>query len=138
MAKLPFGGHDAKPASLDSWGFLEEIAKSIENGERIRPQLARWLGEAIVHAKRDSNKLLIALALKTPRGGLAMNPNNWLIYGKKLYDLESGGMKAESAIAKILEESAYKDGREPPFSRTSLQDWRNDYAAAIAVHRAIE
>lgn len=138
MAKLPYGGHDSQPDPLDTWGFLEEIAESLKKGGPVRPQLARWLGEAISRSKRDKNKLLIALALNTPRGGVAMNPDNWLIYGKKAYDFESlYDLSKEEAINRVLEESARKDGRDAPFSRSTLKNWRNKYAAGVASHRAI-
>ena len=138
MAKLTYGGHNIQPDSLDSWGFLEEIAESLKKGELVRPQLARWLGEAIFHSKRNEKELLIALALKMPRGGFAMNPNDRLKYGEILYNLETlDGLSKEDAISRVLESSTLKDGRKERFSRTTLQRWRNWYLDAKNEHDAI-
>ena len=138
MAKLPYGGHDSQPDTLDSWGFLEEIAESLKNGELVRPQLARWLGEAIFSSKRNEKKLLIALALNMPRGGFAMNPNDWLKYGEILYNLEIlDGLSKEDAISKVLEKLAINDGRKERFSRATLQRWRKKYVDAKNEHDAI-
>ena len=89
----------------------------------LNPQLARWLGNAILRAGKDNKKLLINLGLAKPKGKPSeYDQDAWLTYGAKLADFESGGLTKEQAIEAV---QATED-----IPRQTLQKWRNIYLSA--------
>lgn len=131
MAKLPYGGLDIEnPASNAPWLNLLNIAHALENNEPLNPELARWLGEAILRADKDEKKLLINLGLAEPKGKPSpYDKDAWLIYGSQLYGLEYyEGLTKEQAIESVQKQLADLGKKEIP--RQTLQKWREIYINA--------
>lgn len=130
MAKLPYGGVSGEPASPHaSWFNLLTIARSLETNEPLNPELAYWLGNAILRAGNDEKKLLINLGLTAPKGKpSAYDHDAWQTYGKQLVDLEYEGLTKEKAIEAVQKQLADL-GKEIP--RQTLQKWRDKYLRAL-------
>jgi hypothetical protein len=131
MVRLPYGFGSKMPNAADEpWTKLMTIAEYLQDCEVIPPDLAAWLGEAIVHSGRDSRELLRRLGLARKRGKPASDTNAWLKYGERIFQLENDGMKPEAAIAKVASES--DDGQREKYSRQQLQKFRDIYRKARA------
>jgi len=130
MAKSPYGGFGFEVENDPPWTKLATIQEHLEDGERLPPALARWLGEAIKRANNDPVALLVGLGLRKPKG----RPSAWDRPGSKeallrLWDLVSDGMADDAAIAQVQEEFPATDG-EDRFSRPTLQRWLADVRQA--------
>jgi len=126
--KLPYGGFDPRMSysSDDPWLRLKTIAEYLEDGERIPPELAQWLGEAIKRSSRneDTAEFLCLLGLTKPRGKPPRSKDDWFVWGGRVCELEDQGCKAEEAIHKVLQETNEK------FGRTQMQKLRDKYRKA--------
>lgn len=132
--KLESDGSKLESASISGWLNLHEIAKALERSEPVPPKLARWLGEAILNANKDEKKLMQNLGLIKPKGRPSQNlENDWLVYGKKICDLEDDGFSKENAIKKVAEDPEL-DG----IDRTTLQRWRDKYKAVLKETQLID
>ena len=131
MAKFPYGGYEAQSPSEndDPWTRLATIVEHLQDGEKIPPFLARWLGEAILNGNRDRDRLMRNLGLLKPRGGQAPDKDAWLTWGERVCRLEDDGCKPEEAISKIRDEFIYQNPNVG-VSRSTLQNWRDEYREA--------
>lgn len=137
MTRFDYGGFEADQINTDAlWLNLHEIAKALERGEPVPPKLARWLGEAILNANKDEKKLMQNLGLIKPKGKPSQNlKNDWLVYGKKICDLEADGFSKENAIKKVAGDPEFNlEG----IDRTTLQRWRDKYKAALKETQLID
>ncbi len=124
MVKIPYWGSDEKPISNSPWVNLNEIADTLESGEKLRPNLAKWLSSAIRHAKGDHKKLLIYLGLALSRGG-QNDVDGWYLYAERLCSLEREGVGIEDALSIVMEEM------DDIVSRATLQRWKKRYQKII-------
>lgn len=125
--KLPYGGFDFNFSYLEKnepWENLRTIWEFLHDAEPIPPDLAYWLGEAIFHSQKDPEELMRRLGLKKGRGRPSSSGDGWLIWGKRVCELEDQGQKAETAIDMVLTENDDK------ISRSQLQKWRDIYRKA--------
>jgi hypothetical protein len=128
MAKFPYGGFEFDSASKndDPWTRLATIGEHLQDGEKIPPFLARWLGDAILRCNNDSDQLMRNLDLRKPRGGQSSDKDAWLTWGERVCRLEDDGCKPEEAIDLVLQEIVNQNpGGE--MSRSNLQTLRNKY-----------
>jgi hypothetical protein len=124
MARIPYWGRDDDPISNSPWLNLKEIADSLENGEKIRPNLAKWLSSAIRHAEHDHKKLLRYLGLTFSQGGQNEIPN-WYLYAERLCQLEHEGTEPEQALSIVMAEM------NDSVTRSTLQRWKKNYQRII-------
>ncbi|MEL6574165.1 MAG: hypothetical protein AAFQ64_21170 [Pseudomonadota bacterium] len=125
MAKLRFGGFNADMPNSDDepWTKLATVSECLQDGDAIPPDLASWLSHAIENAKEDPKKLLRGLGLTRGRGPIPKDSNAWLNVGGRIFHLEYE-MGKEGALGQVAAEENEK------YSRTGLQDLRNQYAVA--------
>ncbi|MGC8592346.1 hypothetical protein [Acidithiobacillus sp.] len=132
MALLPYGGFccDVADDPRDNpWKTLKTIQQNLEKCEELRPDHARWLGNAIERCHDDPNTFLRLLGIKKPKGKPSPFPlDSWLEYGQRICALEGDGETPEHAISIVLDELA-KLYQVPPDRRT-LQRWRDVYRSA--------
>jgi hypothetical protein len=142
MVKMPYGGFDANPQYLQddlllkrsqdasAWARLHDMQAYLEECQPLPPELARWLGDAIRHSKDDPAEFLRLLGLKKGRGKPSQSGDAWLVWGKRICELEDCGLTLEKAIGKALDELG------DSYSRSQLQVWRNQYRKAKIAHDA--
>lgn len=143
MAKLPYGGLDAKEFDRDArdtdtqkaWTKLKTVQEYLSDGEPIPPELARWLGEAIAHSAprvgrngaEAAKEFTKRLGLTVGQGGKDSQDQRWLVYGGMMDRLCAPGCDdaalAETHAAMIADE-------QRPVSDTMLKKWREKYRKA--------
>lgn len=128
---MEYGGYDAERTHMDAdpWVNLETIHEFLQDGEKLPPDLAQWLGHAIRYSQHDPDELLRRLGLKKSKGRPLKYPANyWLEWGELLYKLEGGGCSPEKALSDAMAEFSLKNAEE--ISRSQLQQWRDEYRKA--------
>lgn len=127
MTKFPYGGLFSREFDSDApWTKLATIAEYLEDGERLPPALACWLGEAIKGANEDNTALLTGLGLRDKPGRKAQHIDHEFQIGARVAELLTTGIGRDTAINVVLAEQATSDGDEP-LSRTTVQRFHDDY-----------
>ena len=134
MARIPYGVSVDEPNLPDAaWTKLATINEYLEAGEPIPPDLARWLGGAILYAAQDPDELLRRLGLKRCRGAAASDPEGWRTFGRRICQLEDAKVAPEEALSRVLAETDAGGEGDEAVTRSTLQRWRDQYRAAERV-----